>query len=298
MNMFMDVVIGVAQKGLENQVVKPEDFYDENGFLICGVCGEPRQRIQKFKDPTPDDPEHEFPLKVVAECRCDRERKAEEKRREELARDMAIVQTLKKESLIDEKFKNATFDNFVSTKENAKNLKLCKRYASAFDEMVKKSQGLLMWGNVGTGKSFAAACIANALLEKKVPVIMTSFVKLLELIQKDKDEEEAFIYKMGRAKLVIFDDLGAERNTDYALEKVYNVIDSRYRSGLPMILTTNLTMNEMMDECDIRYSRIYDRIFEVCYPMQFTGVSWRKKTANKRFDAVGRFLLGEDETEE
>ena len=98
---------------------------------------------------------------------------------------------------------------------------------------------------------------------------------------------------MNRAKLVIFDDLGAERNTDYALEKIYNIIDSRYRKNLPMILTTNLTIDEMQQETDMRYKRIYDRIFEVCYPMQFTGPSWRQKEAFNRFNDMEK-LLNED----
>ena len=79
----------------------------------------------------------------------------------------------------------------------------------------------------------------------KVPVVMTSFVKILEAIQNNKDRESDLISRLNRTRLVIFDDLGAERGTDYALEKVYNIIDERYRKKLPMILTTNLTLDEM-----------------------------------------------------
>ena len=166
------------------------------------------------------------------------------------------------------------------------------RYAEKFDLMLEKNQGLLFWGDVGTGKSYAAACIANHLLDRKVPVIMTSFVKLLEVIQASREDEPAILSRLGYARLVIFDDLGAERGTDYALEKVYNIIDSRYRASLPMILTTNLTLKEMKEATDIRYSRIYDRIFEVCYPMEFTGPSWRKVEASRRFEEMRQFLEG------
>ena len=61
-----------------------------------------------------------------------------------------------------------------------------------------------------------------------------------------------------------------------------------------MLLTTNLTIDEMKEETDRRYSRIYDRIFEVCYPMQFTGKSWRKKTANQRFQEMEALLSEND----
>ena len=92
---------------------------------------------------------------------------------------------------------------------------------------------------------------------------------------------------------LIIDDLGAERSTDYALEKVYNIVDSRYRAKKPLILTTNLSMDEMKDTADLRYGRIYDRIFELCYPMQFVGPSWRRREATRRFNDM-KALLEDD----
>lgn len=283
----------IAAKGIKNQVINPGDYEDEEGLLVCGVCGEQRQKFIDFAAPTEDDPNHTKKLKVATMCRCEREVEERRKREKQNEEDMERIRKLKKASLMDEKLSGATFRNFKPTKYNARNLKLCQRYAEKFDLMLEKNQGLLFWGDVGTGKSFAAACIANYLLERKIPVIMTSFVKLLEVIQASREEEPAILNRLGYAKLVIFDDLGAERGTDYALEKVYNIIDSRYRKSLPMILTTNLTIEEMKRDMDIRYSRIYDRIFEICYPMQFTGPSWRKTEASRRFDEMKK-LLEED----
>ena len=283
----------IAAKGIKNQVRNPGDYEDEEGLLVCGVCGEQRQKFIDFAAPTEDDPNHTKKLKVATMCRCEREVEERRKREKQNEEDMERIRKLKKTSLMDEKLSGATFGNFKPTKYNARNLKLCQRYAEKFDLMLEKNQGLLFWGDVGTGKSFAAACIANYLLERKIPVIMTSFVKLLEVIQASREEEPAILNRLGYAKLVIFDDLGAERGTDYALEKVYNIIDSRYRKSLPMILTTNLTIEEMKRDMDTRYSRIYDRIFEICYPMQFTGPSWRKTEASRRFDEMKK-LLEED----
>ena len=171
--------------------------------------------------------------------RCKQEKEAKEKRREQARKDMERVSRLRKASLMDEKFKEARFATFQITKYNSRNLKLCQRYVSGFDEMMAKNQGLIFWGDVGTGKSYAAACIANELLSKGVPVVMTSLVKILELVQAGDEKESDIISRLKSARLVIFDDLGAERSTDYALEKIYNIIDSRYRSKEPMLLTTN-----------------------------------------------------------
>ena len=218
----------IAAKGIKNQVRNPGDYEDEEGLLVCGVCGEQRQKFIDFAAPTEDDPNHTKKLKVATMCRCEREVEERRKREKQNEEDMERIRKLKKASLMDEKLSGATFRNFKPTKYNARNLKLCQRYAEKFDLMLEKNQGLLFWGDVGTGKSFAAACIANYLLERKIPVIMTSFVKLLEVIQASREEEPAILNRLGYAKLVIFDDLGAERGTDYALEKVYNIIDSRY----------------------------------------------------------------------
>lgn len=89
---------------------------------------------------------------------------------------------------------------------------------------------------------------------------MTSFVKLLDTMKGFQSDDQAMIAKLNKAKLLIIDDLGAERSTDTALEKVYNIVDSRYRAKRPVILTTNLGIDEMKETLDIRYSRIYDRI--------------------------------------
>lgn len=194
---------------------------------------------------------------------------------------------------MDDKFLDQTFETFQTTRDNERALKLCRRYADGFSEMVNRNQGLLFWGDVGTGKTFAAACIANALLDKKTPVVMTSFVKLLEKMQNFNEDDNKLISQLNKAKLLIIDDLGAERSTDFALEKVYNIIDSRYRARLPMILTTNLDLEEMKRVTDIRYSRIYDRIFEVCYPVKFTGASFRKVEANRRYREMKNFLEGD-----
>lgn len=138
------------------------------------------------------------------------------------------------------------------------------------------------------------ACIANYLLNSGISVIMTSFVKLLDAMQDRRNDDQALIDRMNRVKLLIIDDLGAERGSDYTLEKVYNIIDSRYRAKLPIILTTNLDIEQMKAENDIRYERIYDRIFELCYPMLYTGKSWRKTDANRRYRDMKAFLEGND----
>ena len=279
-----DFLAPIVENARRQQPLDPADFVGDDGLLVCGKCLTPKEKMLHFDG-------NEMKVPVMCQCRkeASEREEADRKRRAEMDR----VMKLRENSLMDGKFRDSTFASFRQTKHNARNLKLCKRYANGFTEMLEKNQGLLFTGGVGTGKTFAAACIANALLDGGVPVVMTSFVKILELAQNFRgDEEERYIRRMNRAKLLIIDDLGAERSTAFALEKVYNIIDSRYRDSLPMVLTTNLTLTEMKEAADLRYSRIYDRIFEVCFPMEFTGPSWRKAEASRRFDEMKRFLEG------
>lgn len=272
------------------------DYYDSEGFLVCGKCHTRRQVEVNMPDlkAVPFDPKKKVRVKMPVSCRCRAERRYQEEQMLQQDKDMRAMEALKRQSLMDERLRDVSFDSFRKTNDNAYNLKLCLRYANHFDEMLAKNQGLLFYGGVGTGKTFAAACIANHLLNQRIPVIMTSFVKLLESMQGFSEDDSALIARLNRAKLLIIDDLGAERSTDYALEKVYDIVDSRYRTKLPIILTTNLSMTELKESTDIRYTRIYDRIFEMCYPMQFKGQSWRKVEAARRFDAMKNFLEGND----
>lgn len=272
------------------------DYYDSEGFLVCGKCHTRRQVEVNMPDlkAVPFDPKKKVRVKMPVSCRCRAERRYQEEQMLQQDKDMRAMEVLKRQSLMDERLRDVSFDSFRKTNDNAYNLKLCLRYANHFDEMLAKNQGLLFYGGVGTGKTFAAACIANHLLNQRIPVIMTSFVKLLESMQGFSEDDSALIARLNRAKLLIIDDLGAERSTDYALEKVYDIVDSRYRAKLPIILTTNLSMTELKESTDIRYTRIYDRIFEMCYPMQFKGQSWRKVEAVRRFDAMKNFLEGND----
>lgn len=71
--------------------------------------------------------------------------------------------------------------------------------------------------------------------------------------------------------LLIIDDFGIERGTEYALEQVYNIIDARYRSKKPLIVTTNLTLTDLKNPQDVAHARIYDRLRIHVQPHLFCG---------------------------
>ena len=147
-----------------------------------------------------------------------------------------------------------------------------------------------MWGKVGTGKSYFAGCIANALMEKEIPVCMTNFATILNDLAATFEGRNDYISRLCRYPLLIIDDFGMERGTEYGLEQVYNVIDSRYRSGLPLIVTTNLTLQELQNPPDTPHERIYDRLREMCQPVYFSGENQRKQTAQEKMERLKKLL--------
>ncbi len=74
----------------------------------------------------------------------------------------------------------------------------------------------------------------------------------------------------------MLDDLGAERNTSFGKERVFEVVDKRLLSGKPMIVTTNIPLSVMKQAANLDDRRIFDRILEVCVPIMFDGDSFHK----------------------
>jgi DNA replication protein DnaC len=144
---------------------------------------------------------------------------------------------------------------------------------------------------VGTGKSFIAGCIANALLDKGVPVIMTNFARLLnKLTDMYAGDRNEYIDSFKRYPLMIIDDLGIERNSEFAREQVFSIIDSRYRSQLPMIVTTNLSLKKLKNPEDMARARIYERVLERCMPVRVNDLKIRDLNKEANMERAKRIL--------
>lgn len=159
-----------------------------------------------------------------------------------------------------------------------------RRYVSHWEEMRQENLGLLFWGKPGNGKTFAAACIANALLEQKSTVSVkmvtlgTVLNKLPGLSAQDRDW---YLKSLHSCDLLILDDFGMERQTEYGREQVFSIVDGRYLSRKPLIVTTNLSLRELKSPADMARQRIYDRILELCVPVCFDRESLRQEKARE-----------------
>ena len=245
------------------------EYTGEDGFLHCGICHKAVQT--RVVEPT-------LGINSIVRCRCackneidlflERQKQEEVERR----RQICFSQT---------NMKSWNFNN--DDRKNPKISDAMKNYVKNFSDFKKEGKGLLLYGNVGTGKTYLAACVANALIDADYCVKMSNFKELTSKIQGIDSNFQEVVDSLNRYTLLIIDDLGAERKSEYMQEMVWNVIDARYRSGLPMIITTNLTAEELKKPQDISYSRIYDRILERCFPIEVPGVSRRRQNLKDTF---------------
>jgi len=261
---FESVINSIEEKAADSVRAEQGDYIID-GLLYCGKCNTPKQtRVEIFgKVCTP-----------YCLCKCEVERrKKEDEERERIAFEKRIKE-MRRVGFPDDEMQNWTFDKDDHANEHITSV--AKKYVENFDTMRADGKGLLLYGTVGTGKTFIAACIANALIDKGFPCLVTNFARLINTISGMYDGKQDYIDGLNRFALLVIDDLATEADTEYRNEIVFNVIDSRYRAGLPLIITTNLTGEELKNTADIRKQRIYSRIFERCIPLEVKGVDRRR----------------------
>ena len=272
-------LIDKAAAGVElagDEYIDPAD-----GLIHCKKCGGQRQTVV----PCFGKPGYFMPRCI---CQCQREAEEQRKAAEERQRRMERIKRRKAQGLQDRYLYDYTFAN-----DNGQNplMDKARAYVENWKEAYRNNTGLLLFGDVGTGKSFFAGCIANALLEQGVPVLMTNFSRILNALSGLYSEEKnQYIDSLNQYSLLIIDDLGIERSTEFALEQVFNVIDSRYRSKLPLIVTTNMTLEELKNPQDLTRSRIYDRVLERCVPLRINNQNIRQRNAAESMKEARKIL--------
>ena len=234
-------------------------------------------------------------IEYIPACDCLEKKRLEEmeeeKRRQEAESIRNRIKRYRDISVMDSRFLKS---NFEGADMSGEYMKLALRYAKSF--MKKRMDiGIIFYGGVGTGKTFASGCIANYLMSRGKSVFVINLGLYLLKLTKEWGQGEMELLKIvENCDLLIIDDFGVEKsledkNASWRAEKIYNLIDSRYRCGKPLIISTNLEFDEDEDRCEIarRFSakgknRIRDRIVEMCYPIKVEGKS-RRKVNKQRF---------------
>lgn len=256
----------------DNEIQDNDIIVDsETGLQICTICGQFKQKrfsLPGFGNKKPTE------MTVHIECDCER------KKRENAEKEEARLEHERKVNAAKLKcfpasgfYADCTFDVDDGRNQNQSNI--CKRYAETF--VKKDPYGLLLYGKTGTGKSFMSSAIANAVIDRGFSAHQTDIGYITNVLQSSISNRQQNLYRILDCDLLLIEDLGAQRSTEYMMENIYTVIDGRYKSGKPMIITTNFDYDEMQNVTDTNpWCRIFDRIIERCYPIEFKGVSHRK----------------------
>lgn len=279
--METNIIENMVREASKNSHYEEGDYLNEDGLLMCGKCHTPKQCrfIAKWdgKEKTP-----------YTMCDCARQLKeAEDQARQ--AQNLTIeVNRLRKLGFPDSEMTNWTFANDDGT--DSRTTAIARKYVDNFTEMKKRGKGLLLYGTVGSGKTYAAACIANELISQGRPCLVTNFARITNTLQGMFEGKQRYLDDFNRLDLLVIDDLAAERDTSYMNEMIFNIIDSRYRSGKPLIVTSNLTQAELTAPTTVDKQRIYSRILEMCVPVEVKGADRRQKKLRDDSADMARLL--------
>ena len=212
-------------------------------------------------------------------CRSEayEKRKEEERRRERMER----IKDLRRAGFPDADMQKMCFAADDGQSEYLMNV--ARRYVDNFPQMLKEGQGLLFFGEVDGGKTFAAACIVNALIDKGYPCMITNFGRLINKINNSFEGRQEYIDSLNNFDLLAIDDLGTESNSAFSNGIVYNILNNRYNAGLPTIITSNITASELKNPSDLAKEQIYSRLYEMTIPVECKQVKRRNKALKQAY---------------
>ena len=189
------------------------------------------------------------------------------------------INKLMKASGISSRFKEKTFSNFKTTPQTLEAFNICREFVIRYKPNIK---GLRLWGNYGTGKTHLITAIINNLLMKNVPCMFVVVPELLEYLRQGiKNEETAqtateLISMAKKVDVLVLDDLGAEKPSNWVKEQLFILINARYENQLTTLITTNLSTAELVEQIG---QRIVSRVVEMTNTVKINTDDYRFRIA-------------------
>lgn len=251
-------------------------------FKKCGFCGKELTPIgldYLYTNISPDAIKYE-------RCDCNKaqedwkkidEQEYEAKKRKHF-RD--IINKIYKQNYVGRKFQEQNFENFDINSENEIAVEVARDYTNKSKEKMQK-EGLIITGKSGIGKTHLAASIANKLIENDKIVLMGRLTMLLDMIKEtfrdNTKSENELIELYSNVDMIIIDDLGTEKISQWALEKLYTIIQNRNENRLPIIITTRFDKQGLIE----RFSQSQDeqlveaiisKLYQMCYGITLKNI--------------------------
>jgi DNA replication protein DnaC len=169
-----------------------------------------------------------------------------------------------KASHITDGFANKTFEKFdlAYLPNVVRDAHRCAmKYSDSFDKIrTSKQNSISLIGKSGAGKTHLLMAIANRLISKNVPLIYFPYVEGFNEIKNDLDNLESRVSKLQRIDVLFIDDLykGRKDPTPFVIEQLFGIINYRYMNNLPVLISSERFMNEMLDIDEAIGSRIFE----------------------------------------
>lgn len=220
--------------------------------------------------------------KILPTCECVVEREEAKIREVQNFAKKREIEKLFSISNLGERFSKSTFESFLDRNGSETAYKVAVKYVKTFKEW--NGESLMLWGEPGNGKTHLAAAIVNELSKKGYIVVFQSVPELLQRIRstfnsENKEDETQIMRALLECDLLILDDIGAEKTTEWVEEKLFNIIDGRYRKELPTLYTSNLEPKELKNQVG---KRSYDRMVETSLTVKNEAASYRREIAKQR----------------
>ena len=264
------------------------DNFIHKKFKKCEFCGKELEPIgldYLYVNISPESIEYQ-------RCTCDKSKEywkekdkqdAEEQKRKRFRN---MINVIYKQNYVGRKYQELNFENFSIDLNNKNAVKMANDYINKNKDKIL-SNGLIIMGESGVGKTHLAAAIANKLIENDKIVLMGRLTTLLDLIKEtfrdNAKSENELIELYSNVDMIIIDDLGTEKISSWALEKLYTIIQNRFENGLPIIITTRFDKKGLISR--FSYSNDQDlidatisKLYQMCYGI--TLKSMKKELVN------------------
>lgn len=272
-----------------NEIVSAVRISQRESDELCERCGKPLNYGQLWKAGC------DKPIEIRLGCDC-KSREENERKSREIAEGRRIIRrSMLKASGMLARQQSQTFAGFTPTQKQK------AAYSAARSFAAEKGSGLVICGGVGSGKTHLAAAIANEVIERYgiddewaldaakesktggyiggfSPVYFISSTELMSSLREamKNGEPSAAMRRCKNADVLILDDLGTEKPSEWTVERIFEIIDHRYSSCRPTVITTNCTVDELKRQIG---ARSYDRIKETCRYVTITESSCRASSA-------------------
>ncbi|HRV59050.1 MAG: ATP-binding protein [Solirubrobacterales bacterium] len=170
-------------------------------------------------------------------------------------------------SVLPKRYRGVSFDRPPVTDISPGAVSIVREWVDQLDQNLEQGNGLWLMGDTGTGKTTLAMLVSKEALKRAHTVAIYSMPKLLSRIratygaEAGEESYDQFFERLCEVDLLHIDDLGAEKQTEWVLEQLYALVNERYERQKSIVVTTNLTQDELEEQIG---PRTVSRLIQMC----------------------------------